>query len=210
MTALEAPAPEDPEDPEDAGEELPEDAPHPDRPDDVIRAGILTGLLGQFTPGRLIDLATGTGWFAVLAADLGWQVTAIDARHRDRDPHPQITWAEQDVRDAGLSGYDLILCLGISYHLSFGDQMALFAKCAGTPVIIDTHVALDGQTTEGDGFEGKMHGESGGLLSSWRNTRSFWPTAASLERMLRAHGYTQVVPHEPWWAPDRTFWTAIP
>ena len=186
-----------------------EDAPHPGRPDDVLRAGILAGLLGQFPPGRLIDLATGAGWFAVIAADLGWEVTGIDARHRDRDAHQGVTWRDQDVRDADVSGYDLVLCLGIFYHLPFADQMELLAKCAGKPVIIDTHVALACEITQGDGFEGKMYGEHGGLLSSVGKADSFWPTAASLERMLAVHGY-QVSAYEPWWAPDRTFWTCLP
>ena len=187
----------------------PQDAPLESRPDDVTRAGILTGLLGQFAPGRLIDLATGTGWFAVIAADLGWEVTAIDARHRDRAAHPRVTWHDQDVRDASLDGYDLILCLGIFYHLTFADQMTLLAKCAGTPVIIDTHVDLAGEVTEGDGITGKAVSENGGLLSACGNSESFWPTEASLERMLAVHGY-QVTAYEPWWAPDRTFFTCLP
>ena len=186
-----------------------EDAPDPGRPDDVVRAGILTDLLAQFPPGRLIDLATGAGWFAELAAEAGWEVTGIDARHRDRADHPRITWADQDVRDVTLDGYDLILCLGIFYHLTFGDQMTLLAKCAGTPIIMDTHVSLAGDITAGDGYTGTMHGENGGLLSAVGNSQSFWPTVPSLESMLGVHGY-RAVAHEPWWAPDRTFFTCLP
>ena len=187
------------------------DAPLPEREIDATRAAILTGLLGSFPPGRLIDLATGSGWFAQLAAGMGWQVTAIDARLRDWPLHPGITWRQQDVRDADIAGYDLVLCLGIFYHLPFGAQMDLFAKCAGVPIILDTHVSLVNETAEGDGYAGRLYGEPPGLLSAFGNPVSFWPTLESLKRMLKAHGYTTVTPVEPWYhGDDRTFFTCRP
>lgn len=196
-----------------------DDAPHDQRPDDVRRAAILSELAGAFKSGRVIDLATGAGWFARIMSDLGWRVTAIDARDRKWEPYPNVTWRHQDVRDVDLRGYDLILCLGIFYHLTFDDQMAFLAKCAGTPLILDTHVALPGdgnrgaissEVTVGDGYTGKYLSEDGALLASWQNDTSFWPTEESQARMLKAHGYTSMTPYEPWWFTDRTFFTCLP
>lgn len=186
------------------------DAPDPGRAIDVTRAGILTGLLGRFTPGKLADLATGTGWFAQIAADAGWQVTALDARRRDWPAHEGITWLEQDVRDADLSGYDLVLCLGIFYHLPVDDQLKLLAKCAGTPLIIDTHVST-APDTEAGGYAGHMYPEPEGLLSAYGNDVSFWPSADSLLRMLADSGWSSVEAVEPWYhGGGRTFWTCLP
>lgn len=186
------------------------DAPLPGRAVDARRAEILTGLLARFTPGRLVDLATGTGWFARIAADIGWQVTALDARRRDWPEHPGVTWLEQDVRDVDLAGYDLVLCLGIFYHLMLDDQLALLAKCAGTPLILDTHVSL-ASSAERAGFTGRMYQEGGDMLSSWGNPESFWPDLPSLQRMLAEHGYRTIEPVEPWYhGDDRTFWVCLP
>ncbi len=201
-----------------------DDAPHEHRPDDVRRAEILTELLGQFVPGTCIDLGTGAGWFARISADLGWQVTAIDARDRGWAPHPGVGWRQQDVRDvANLHDhYDLVLCLGLFYHLTLEDQMSLLAKCAGIPLILDTHVALPNLENKApltlscrDGYLGGLYFEglfdaSSGTLASWGNAQSFWPTEKSQERMLQACGYTSVIPYEPWWAADRTFWVCLP
>lgn len=188
------------------------DAPLPSRPVDVQRAEILTSLLAGFTPGKLADLACGTGWFAQIAAGLGWQVTALDARERPWPEDPRITWLHQDVRDAVLDGYDLILCLGLFYHLTPADQLQLLARCSGTPLILDTHVSLTDAVTAG-GLSGCWYAEGGDgdPLSSSGNPQSFWPSLSSLERLLADAGYGHVEPVEPWYhGADRTFWTCRP
>lgn len=188
------------------------DAPDAARPIDAQRADILLKLLDLFQPGHLIDLACGTGMFAQMAARWGWQVTALDVRRRPWPDDPHVTWLEQDVRDADLAGFDLILCLGIFYHLELPDQVKLLGKCAGTPLILDTHVSLAGGETV-DGCTGHYYSEGGentSHLSSWGNPRSFWPTQESLLRMLGEHGYT-VLALEPWYhGEDRTFFLCLP
>lgn len=189
----------------------PNDAPLPSRPIDVTRAEILAGLLGRFTPGRAIDLACGTGWFSQIAASSGWKVTALDARRRPWPDMDGIEWLEQDVRDADTAGYDLILCLGIFYHLTYADQQVLLGKCAGTPMILDTHVALLSDAEAAPGYWGWWYPEPPGTLSSWENEKSFWPTQDTLRKMLAEHGYTQVEATEPWYhGADRTFWVCQP
>ena len=189
------------------------DAPLPARLVDAERARILLGLLEQFTPGSLIDLGCGTGWFSELAAARGWRVTAIDARPRGWVPSDGLEFRHQDVRDADVDGYDVVLCLGLFYHLEAEAQVALLAKCAGTPLILDTHVALKNEVPQ-LGFPGTLYGEGDqyDLLSAWGNKQSFWPTVEGLREMLAEAGYSSVTAVEPWYhhTGDRTFFTCLP
>jgi hypothetical protein len=68
-------------------------------------------------------------------------VVGVDARSTRFPEDPRVTWVEQDIRQHDLSGYEVILCLGLFYHLGLLDQLELLKRCAGTPLIIDTHVA---------------------------------------------------------------------
>jgi hypothetical protein len=180
------------------------------------RLQLFDHLVGLFPPGTLIDLGAGHGMFSLRAAQAGWTVTAIDARP-DRFPHDStVNWVTDDVRQIDLSGYDLIACLGLLYHLTPQDQVSLLRRASGTPIVIDTHVA-NGKTTHPlsepvvvGGYEGSWYREPGELTSSWGNERSFWPTPESLYRLLGDCGYPVVVAAQPWVKPDRTFFLALP
>ena len=100
-------------------------------------------MLGWFTPGRLVDLGAGHGAFSIRAADAGWDVTAVDARTTRFPDDARIQWIHQDVRETSLQGYDLIVNLGLFYHLTLDDQLSLLDRAAGTPMILDTHVATE-------------------------------------------------------------------
>lgn len=174
-------------------------------------------LLRLFTLGRLVDLGTGHGVFAQRAADLGWDVTAIDARSERWPDDDRVTWVKGDIREHDLERYDLIACLGVFYHLTCDDQLSLLSRSAGTPMIIDTHLdhgehehSLSDPVTEGDGYAGRHYSEPFALTSAWGNRHSFWPTLASFQRMLARHGYDTVLTVEPWSTGDRTFFVALP
>ena len=180
------------------------------------RIKIFARLLKLFPTGRLVDLGAGHGKFSMVAADAGWEVTAVDARTDRNVPAPGVTWVEGDVRDLDLEGYDLVACLGLFYHLTAEDQIDLLARCARTPLIVDTHLA-NGLSThplseemERQGYKGRLYAEGTGLLSSWRNPQSFWPTPGSFHKMLAQAGYNLVLAVEPWYLPDRTFFLALP
>ena len=180
------------------------------------RLKIFARLLRLFPPGRLVDLGAGHGKFSMVAAEAGWDVTAVDARTERNVPAVGVTWVESDVREFDVTGFDVVACLGLFYHLTVPDQIDLLARCRGTPMIIDTHVA-NGLSThplseevEELGFNGRWYHEGTGLLSSWRNPRSFWPTPESFHKMLDQAGYNLVLAVEPWYLPDRTFFLALP
>lgn len=180
------------------------------------RAKAFRAILRLFPPGRIVDLGTGHGGFARLAADEGWSVTAVDARTERWPNDPRIEWVQADLRDHDLSHYDLILCLGVFYHLTCNDQIHLLQRASGTPLVIDTHLdhgehqhKLSDRIME-NGFEGRLYQEPGKTTSSWLNSDSFWPTPAAFYSMLQAHDYTTILTLEPWLESDRTFFVALP
>ena len=158
----------------------------------------------------------------MLAADLGWQVTAIDARAERWPIDDRIAWVHKDVRKVDLSDQDVVACLGLFYHLTLTDQLALLKKCAGTPLIIDTHLACAGNErgkhlpdlsdeVQLDGYAGRYYDEDlSSPKASWGNDKSFWPTVDSFHRMLAENGYRAIMTLDPWYEPDRTFFLCLP
>lgn len=181
------------------------------------RGDIFVQLLSLFPAGRLVDLGTGHGGFAKLAKDRGWQVTAVDARDERWPADNRIEWVKCDIREFDLSGYDLICCLGLFYHLTCQDQLDFLRRASGTPLIIDTHVdagahkhKLGRRQISEEGFEGRWREEPNKTTSSWGNRHAFWPTPAAFYKMLEANGYPVVLTTHPWHESDRTFFVALP
>ena len=184
-----------------------------DHPDNIPRLKIFQQLLSFFPLGRLIDLGTAYGEFAITAADKGWDVVATDARKELWPDDSRIEWIQQDVRETSFDGYDLILCLGLFYHLTLQDQLNFLRKCSGTPLILDTHMrpALEQEQDDpkDDYYYGRVCPEDGTVVSSWGNEESFWPTYKSLKRMLLNNGYKTILVTEPFYWPDRTFFLCL-
>ncbi len=188
---------------------------------DERRLALFDQLLALVPPGRCIDLGAGHGKFSIRASQAGWDVVAVDARS-DRFPAVRgIEFVESDVRQVDVTGYDLILCLGLFYHLTLDDQVDLLRRCVGTPMLIDTHVAtgehrtapgaLSGVVDVGDS-RGVWYREGGNadLLSGWDNDRSFWHTPESLVRLLAESGFPVTLEASPHIQPDRRFFVALP
>ncbi len=122
------------------------------------RLGAFEHLLRHRLPsgaGRtLVDLGTGHGLFARLAARHGFAVTAVDAREpwslgRAGDASsaatvlpPEIPFVQADVRGFELSSFDVVLAIGLIYHLPLHDQIALLHRARGKIVVIDTEVFI--------------------------------------------------------------------
>jgi hypothetical protein len=117
-----------------------------------------------------------------------------DVRRLDRDRHGE---------------FDLVLCLGILYHLPAPDVFRLVHELAGVTrraVIIDTHVSLVPRlrTVHRDrtywGRAYREHDPSSSpeeriavLRSSLDNPESFWLTRPSLYNLLGHAGFTSVL-----------------
>lgn len=180
------------------------------------RLQLFDAQIGLFPPGRLVDLGTGHGRFAIRAADAGWDTTAVDARDERFPDDDRVKWVTQDAREFSLDGFDLILCLGLFYHLTADDQIDLLSRASGTPIVIDTHVATAkpthalGPPVSVRGYRGRMYREPNLATSSWNNRMSFWPRRADFYRMLADHGYPVVLAGAPWVTRDRTFFLCLP
>jgi len=182
-----------------------------------------------FAELRILDLACGEGVYAIESALRGAGIVAIDsrtermnegARAAERIKLTNIRFEQNDVRTVTARShghFDVILFLGIMYHLDAGDAVStlhnIYEMCRRF-VVIDTHVALSkrcqvelsGRTYEGE--EVREHSDDdpesvrrSRLLASMDNATSFWFSRESLFRLLHDIGFTSVyeclVPREP-------------
>jgi SAM-dependent methyltransferase len=202
------------------------------KPDGSMHKGLIfRALLALLAPGRMLDLGAGRGNYALIAASLDWQVTAVDARtvrwpNPDQAPHPEIAdrirsvrWVQADVRDFAIAedAYDLICILGLLHHLEIADQIDLVRRCATTPLLIDTRIAPAIVDREGpyEGILVREHGDDREArdavpTAAWGNAVSFRHTEESLLRLVRDCGYAQVFQMRPPHRRDYTFYLCLP
>jgi SAM-dependent methyltransferase len=201
-------------------------------PDPSIHKGnIFRALVGLLKPGKMLDLGAGKGNFSLSAAELGWKVTAVDARtvrwpDADAEPDPAradlirtIRWVQADVRDFPIEEgeYDLVCVLGLLHHLEVSDQVALMKRCSTTPTLLDTRIAKALVDVEGP-YEGMLireHGETreerdAVPQASWGNPVSFQHTEESLLRLVLDCGYIKMMQMRPPHRADYTFYFCLP
>lgn len=177
-------------------------------------------LAKPFNGARVLDLACLEGGFTFELAMQGAQAIGLEGRKENLDKCKAIksraglnncSFLQEDVRNlskANHGSFDVVLCLGILYHLTASDGIELLQRIyevCERAVIIDTHIALFGeeQATVGDQvFLGRTYREFAArtpaehklasLASSLDNETSFWMTEESLSRCLEAVGFTSV------------------
>jgi hypothetical protein len=177
-----------------------------------IRVGTFSGLVGEGRGRTLLDLGAGPCIFAAIARDMGWVVTAVDAR-TERLPAPDkragITFVEADIRSFDPSGFDTVAILGLLYHLPLEEQRALLTACSYTRVILETQVHTPGfvppaaepwgrKVVVRQGLEGVVFPErkggalEGNPMASVGNPTSFWLTEPSLLELIDSCGYRSI------------------
>jgi 2-polyprenyl-3-methyl-5-hydroxy-6-metoxy-1,4-benzoquinol methylase len=181
------------------------------------RVGRIVRLVRDFAPRglsglRVLDLGAYEGGFAIALARQGAEVVAIEGR----EPHVEkgrfaaealgldnLKFLHEDVRRLGqleLGSFDVVLCLGVLYHLPGPDVIRLVrnlaARCSGF-AIVETQIGLRAKTRIREAereYRGFIHAEDitqpGASLD---NRESFWPTRASLINLLADEGFTSVV-----------------
>ncbi|UCG81639.1 MAG: methyltransferase domain-containing protein, partial [Desulfobacterales bacterium] len=169
---------------------------------------------------RILDLGCLEGLFAIELAQQGSKVVGIEGREANIEKARfakdvlglnNLELILDDVRNLSKEKYgrfDVVLCLGLLYHLGVPDVFA-FAKRMGDVcerfAIIDTHVSLvpeeshvyDGRTYWGCTFQEHSSDSTSverarALWSSLDNVASFWFTRASLFNLLSYAGFTSV------------------
>lgn len=191
---------------------------------------VVSDLFGGRLDGiRALDLACLEGMYALELGRRGADVVGIEGREANLEKArfaatalglDRVEFELGDVRSLSVErhgSFDLVLCLGILYHLdvpdvfTFVEQMA--AVCTRV-LVVDTHVTLDPSVTESHGghdyrgqsvFEHKPSSSQDerlkALWSSLDNPQAFAPTKPSLLSLLARAGFTSVlevqIPAEP-------------
>lgn len=187
---------------------------------------VMTELRGV-SPGTVLDLGPLEGLYSVELARCGWTVTAMEARpqnvarlgfSKEVIGLDNITIVHRDVRQLSATpSYDVVLCLGLLYHLEADDIVGLLQRISSITnfLIIDTHIALpgqanktcavhlkDGKSVSLEGFDYIEHDDSTSDAekmsknwSSYINNTSFWMTKSSLLMLLQRVGFDII--HEP-------------
>lgn len=201
-------------------------------PDETIsRRRIFRSLISPLKPGKMLDLGAGPGHFSLIAAQLGWEVTAVDARNaRTPDPEAEedperarlirsVKWIEADVREFLVRDgeYDLICVFGLLHRLGLDDQIKLLKHCSVTLTLLDTRIAPEIVVTEGL-YEGLYKHEPGETpeerdeipWAAWGNELSLIHTEESLLRLLRGCGYGKAMGMKPPHSSNYTFYLCLP
>ena len=161
---------------------------------------------------RVLDLGAHEGGFALEFARQGAEVVAMEGREyhlakarfaRDALELDNLKVVSGDVRSdlgAELGTFDLVLCLGILYHLSrddIGPFLTNVRKLTRNAAIIETQLALRprrSMTWSGasySGIEVREHPRFAGAAMS--DTPSFWLTEPSLLTLLGRVGFGSVL-----------------
>jgi tRNA (mo5U34)-methyltransferase len=148
---------------------------------------VLRGHLGLQTA---IDVGCGTGFFSEFLRDSEFRVTALDGRKENVEEARQrvesVDFLQADIEDASLStlgSFDLVLCLGLLYHLEnpFRAIRNLFAL-TGKVLIIESMCVPDESTLLYLMDEGKQ--EDQGL-----NYVALYPSEGCLIKMICRAGF---------------------
>ena len=168
---------------------------------------------------RILDLACLEGLYAVEFARHGAEVLGVEVREANIEKArfakdvlrlDKLTLSRDDVRNISAEKYgrfDVVLCLGILYHLDVPDVFSFLARmsevCTGFAVI-DTHIgtAERSHIHNGATYWGSVFGEHAldatpeykekQLWASIDNAVSFWFTRASLLNALTRVGFTSI------------------
>jgi SAM-dependent methyltransferase len=159
---------------------------------------------------RILDLGCNEGGFAIEFALRGAGVLAIDAREehvdktrfaRDALGLDQLEVEHGDVRDldpARIGEFDVVLCLGVLYHLDVPAAFELVERVARLTrrlAVIETQIGLTRRERVfygGREYRGRWYAEGNTPGASVGNERSFLMTRASLLNALAAAGFTSV------------------
>lgn len=170
---------------------------------------------------RVLDLACLEGQYAIEFALQGAQVLAIEGRETSIEKArfakralnlQNLEFLQGDVCELSPEThgrFDVVLCLGILYHLDHPDVFSFIERIANTcngVAVFDTYVALapiKQYTYKGRNYFGREvleHDPAADteaskrhdLWSAIRNNKSVWVTKATLYNMLMRTGFTSI------------------
>ena len=202
---------------------------------------LVRDLAGPFEGLRILDLGCGEGVYAIEAGLAGARVLAVDGRMERmragadvarRHGLDRVAFRQADVRvldDLGERSFDVVLCLGLLYHLDAPDAFALleraFELCRAC-AIVDTNVSLEPDAEvehRGERYRGERVREHedddpspvrlARTLRSLDNAFAFRFAKEALVRALSRAGFSSVLechaPPEPGKAANRVTLAAL-
>lgn len=191
---------------------------------------------GSLDGVRVLDLACLEGMYSLELARRGAGVVAIEGREANvekarfaaRTLRLDVDFQLGDVRDLSLErdgAFDLVLALGILYHLDAADLFSVIDRIGAVSrraLIVDTGVGSGGTEQLGDYRGARLvehapnsteEDRRNAVWSSLDNLTAVALTRPSLERALARHGFTSVleahVPAEPAKEVDRVTLLAL-
>lgn len=169
---------------------------------------------------RVLDLACLEGLYSIEFARHGAEVVAIEGRKANIEKArlakevlslTNLELIQDDVRNLSVDRhgmFDVVLCLGVLYHLDVPDVFHFvenIAEVCGGFAIFDTHVSLTEERCHnyrGHKYGGKNYVEHSvdstpeqreqALWASLDNTASFWFTKPSLCNLIARSGFSSV------------------
>jgi SAM-dependent methyltransferase len=169
---------------------------------------------------RILDLACLEGLYSIELARQGASVLGIEGREvnvekarfcKDVLSLSNVEFVQDDVRSLSKERYgefDVVLCLGILYHLDVPDVFKVLEEIASVCrrfVVIDTHVSMSDRESvlyKDQTYWGMWYNEHpptstpeerrSDLWASLDNLRSFWFTRSSLFNVLSDVGFGSV------------------
>lgn len=169
---------------------------------------------------QVLDLACLEGGYAIELARHGARVLGIEGREMNIQKAmfagevmglENLEFVQDDVRnisDAKYGQFDVVLCLGILYHIDVPDVFRFVEKLHEVSrriVVIDTHISVanrksvvyKGKTYCGSSYtefsaETSDEKKATSAWSSLDNIESFWFTRTSLYNLLADTGFTSV------------------
>lgn len=171
---------------------------------------------GDFSTLRILDLACLEGLYGLELAMQGAQVVGIEGRESNLAKArftaeawglDNIEFFCDDVRNLSPETYgsfDVVLCLGIFYHLDAPDIFKFMAdihRVTRQMAIVDTHVSFKPERSydyDGRTYWGRDYGEDHTAWGSIGNEKSVWLTRASLFELMLDVGFSSVYEcHQP-------------
>lgn len=161
---------------------------------DAARMEFLRPLLSEWKAElglhSALDVACGVGRFAALLHEFGFEATAVEGRPenakeaRRRVPEVNIQVGEaEEISALGLGSFDLILCLGLLYHLENPLRVIRQLRSMTGKLLVIESMCLDDPLPVL-----QLRDEGGGEDQGLRHI-AFYPSEACLAKMLYGAGF---------------------
>lgn len=155
-----------------------------------IISGLLTQLKMPLALESAIDAGCGLGFHSEFLRSIGFRVTGIDGREENiaegKRRYPQIAFMLGDMEQLStgqVSAHDLVLCLGLLYHLENPLRVVRNLHDLAKKVLIVESMCAPGADASMQLLD-EFHGEDQGLQYV-----AFYPTEACLVKMLYRAGF---------------------